>query len=43
MYKCAKCGTLVDIKGYTESKCPSCRYRILFKEIPPVKRVVKAR
>ncbi len=43
MYKCDKCGTLVDIRGYTESKCPSCRYRILFKEVPEVARVVKAR
>jgi len=43
LYKCAKCGTLVDLKGYTEAKCPKCRYRILFKEIPPVKRDIKAR
>ena len=43
LYKCAKCGTLVDLKGYTEAKCPKCRYRILFKEIPPVKRDVTAR
>jgi DNA-directed RNA polymerase subunit P len=43
LYKCAKCGTLVDLKGYTEAKCPKCRYRILFKEIPPVKKDVTAR
>ncbi len=43
MYRCAKCGTLVDLKGYIEPKCPKCRYRILFKEIPPVKKVIKAR
>jgi DNA-directed RNA polymerase subunit P len=43
MYKCENCGTLVDIKGYTEAKCPSCRFRILFKEIPTVKRTIKSR
>ncbi|MDO5821856.1 MULTISPECIES: DNA-directed RNA polymerase subunit P [Methanosphaera] len=43
MYKCIHCGKEVDIKTYAESKCPYCRYRILFKEVPVVKRTVKAR
>ncbi|AXV36913.1 MAG: DNA-directed RNA polymerase subunit P [Methanobacteriaceae archaeon] len=43
MYKCAVCGTLIDPKDYMENKCPRCRYRILFKEIPEVKRTIKSR
>ena len=43
MYKCIKCGQTVDIKKYSESKCPKFRYRILFKEVTVVKRTVKAR
>ena len=43
MYKCINCGQSADIKKYSESKCPKCRYRILFKEVPVVKRTVKAR
>ncbi|MGL6297812.1 MAG: DNA-directed RNA polymerase subunit P [Methanobacteriaceae archaeon] len=43
MYKCASCGEEVDLKGYMENKCPRCRYRILFKNVPEVKKTVKAR
>jgi len=43
LYRCAQCGTLIDPKKYMENKCPRCRYRILFKEVPPVKRTIRAR
>ncbi|MBC7100382.1 DNA-directed RNA polymerase subunit P [Methanothermobacter tenebrarum] len=43
MYRCAKCGAQIDLKKYMENKCPKCRYRILFKEVPQVKRTIKAR
>ena len=43
MYRCAKCGAQIDLKEYMENKCPKCRYRILFKEVPPVKRRIRAR
>jgi DNA-directed RNA polymerase subunit P len=43
LYKCAECGAVIDPKGYMENKCPRCRYRILFKEVPAVKRTLKGR
>ncbi|ADC47200.1 MAG: DNA-directed RNA polymerase subunit P [Methanobrevibacter sp.] len=43
MYKCPECGEEVDHKGYMENKCPKCRYRILFKKVPEVRKLVKAR
>ena len=42
MYRCPECGTEVDHKGYMENKCPKCRYRILFKNVPDVTRWVSA-
>ena len=42
-YRCPECGTEVDHKGYMENKCPKCRYRILFKKVPEVRKLVKAR
>jgi DNA-directed RNA polymerase subunit P len=43
LYKCSECGTEIDPKSYMENKCPKCRYRILFKKVPAVKRTVKSR
>jgi len=43
MYRCAQCGAQIDLKKYMENKCPRCRYRILFKEVPRIKRTIKAR
>ncbi|GAB6054758.1 DNA-directed RNA polymerase subunit P [Methanobacterium alkalithermotolerans] len=43
MYKCAECGFIIDPRASMENKCPRCRYRILFKEVPVVKRTIKAR
>ncbi|AGN16803.1 MAG: DNA-directed RNA polymerase subunit P [Methanobrevibacter boviskoreani] len=43
MYRCPNCGYVMDHKSYEENKCPKCRYRILFKQTPAVKRTIKAR
>ncbi|MCQ2971753.1 MAG: DNA-directed RNA polymerase subunit P [archaeon] len=43
MYKCPKCGAEIDHKRYKENKCPECRYRILFKNVPETTRIIKAR
>jgi len=43
LYKCSECGTEIDLKSYMENKCPKCRYRILFKKVPEVKKPIKAR
>jgi len=42
LYKCPRCGTEVDQKSYMDNKCPNCRYRILFKNVPEVTRWVSA-
>ena len=42
MYKCPRCGAEVDHKSYMENKCPKCRYRILFKNVPDVTRWLSA-
>ena len=42
MYRCPRCGTEVDQKSYMDNKCPNCRYRILFKNVPEVTRWVSA-
>ncbi|MDR0911937.1 MAG: DNA-directed RNA polymerase subunit P [Methanobrevibacter sp.] len=43
MYTCPNCGKEIDLKKYMENKCPVCRYRILFKEVPENKKEFKAR
>ncbi|MDO5850684.1 MAG: DNA-directed RNA polymerase subunit P [Methanobacteriaceae archaeon] len=43
MYKCPNCGAEIDHKSYMENKCSKCRYRILFKKVPEVRKLVKAR
>ncbi|MBR5503495.1 MAG: DNA-directed RNA polymerase subunit P [Methanobrevibacter sp.] len=49
MYKCPNCGEEIDPnylrlhKDSNGNKCPKCRYRILFKEVPEVRKLVKAR
>ena len=40
---CPRCGAEVDHKSYMENKCPKCRYRILFKNVPETTRIIKAR
>lgn len=45
MYRCMHCGKRVetDIKKAKKIICPSCGYRILLKERPPVARKVESR
>ncbi len=45
MYKCMHCGrkTEIDIRTAKKIICPSCGYRILLKDRPPVIRKVEAR
>ena len=40
MYRCPRCGAEVDHKSYMENKCPKCRYRILFKNVPETTRII---
>ncbi|MCD6496435.1 MAG: DNA-directed RNA polymerase subunit P [Candidatus Aenigmarchaeota archaeon] len=44
MYKCLLCGRKIDIDIQSADKiiCPSCGYRILEKERPPVVRKVES-
>jgi DNA-directed RNA polymerase subunit P len=43
LYRCSECGTEIDPKSYMENKCPKCRFRILFKNVPEIKNTVKSR
>ncbi|MCF0225875.1 MAG: DNA-directed RNA polymerase subunit P [Methanobrevibacter sp.] len=46
MYTCPNCGSEVDpikLRLSNDNKCPKCRYRILFKNVPEVTRNIKAR
>jgi DNA-directed RNA polymerase subunit RPC12/RpoP len=45
MYKCMNCGKGIEIDMKTAKKviCPSCGYRILLKERPPVAKRIQAR
>ena len=42
MYICPRCGTEVDQRSYMDNKCPNCRYRILFKNVPENAKPVSA-
>ena len=42
MYKCGKCGTIVETIAY-EVRCPNCAYKVLYKTRSPVAKEVDAR
>ncbi len=42
MYKCGKCGTLVEDVS-TEVRCPNCAYKIVYKLRSPVTKPVVSR
>lgn len=42
MFKCGKCGTVVENLG-SEVRCPNCAYKVLYKGRAPVSKLVPAR
>lgn len=38
MYKCGKCGRLIEPKPDEPTRCPFCGHKVLFKERPGVVR-----
>jgi DNA-directed RNA polymerase subunit RPC12/RpoP len=42
MFKCGKCGTVVESISY-EVRCPNCAYKVLYKIRSPVSKLVAAR
>jgi DNA-directed RNA polymerase subunit P len=42
VYTCPHCGNKLDLRSFNENKCPECRYRILFKDVPSVKKSINS-
>jgi len=43
MYKCSKCGKVVELGKEDPIRCPFCGHKILFKERPTAVKEIKAR
>lgn len=43
MYRCGKCGRVIELGPKEQVRCPFCGYKILFKERSRTVKVVKAR
>lgn len=43
MYKCGRCGKLLELAPEEQIRCPFCGYKVLFRERPKVVRTVKAK
>jgi DNA-directed RNA polymerase subunit RPC12/RpoP len=43
MYKCGSCGKNAELGSGGPIRCPSCGYKILFKERPQIVKKVKSR
>jgi DNA-directed RNA polymerase subunit P len=41
MYKCAKCGKVVELNPADPVRCPYCGFKIIFKTRPSVVKKVK--
>ena len=43
MYKCAKCGERFDKLQEGVIRCPTCAFRVIYKERGPIAKKLKAR
>ena len=43
MYKCAKCGAVVQDLAVGVIRCSSCGYKVLFKLREPITKTIKGR